>query len=811
MNYIRRATKALSTLERLVNLPLGRDYLVHGIPGLEARNTTSQWRAQNILESIAETRKLLSQATSRYGSRLVSNGLAGGQSLAAAVVNRHPAGFIAEEVASTLQSVAPWLSGKDLFLMPLTLRIYLLITLSDQASKWILGLRTTDNHIKLLLVLESVSSISSETLSSLLIAVDPILEKDPTRAFTSMDAATKARYRYAIRDDALKSGMSDANCSAQALRRSEEAHRRGETSHVGHHLNFEHSTDPMRVRHPARTLAFALMSVALAAITCSWMTISWEAGCLNSSIALGLIFVIAGSVVETLMLATPFLRNRADAFRMGEAAVTKNWATVVPVMLLNEAQVKTLLEVAMANIGSLRSSSCAAYVLLSDFADSSRQDPSASELRLLKMIERFVGQQNAQGFPCILLHRDREFCREESVWRGWERKRGKLVQFSSLVLKKASCFSTRIGPMHAIENAQWAFVLDEDSYVVGSALGEIVRAAIHPLNLPRLSPHHSSVQEGFGIWSTHAQLTEEDPSASMGKLNLAHGSRDFLYEWLGEGRYTGKGLFHIETFHAVTSNRIPENTVLSHDTIEGAVLRCAAASSTACVERSNLDFYSRCARAHRWTRGDWQNIGWWAAQCLRRGDRKEQFLPLTKAWITALSIQLVRIAFDYGLLLLLLGGIVLRGESGLDVIVVASMLLLLPVVAQCILIFRLHYLFSSLAASVPMVVGILLRRLVSVPLRFSIAPYLALIQLDAVARATVRMWQRRRLLEWSPSSSQATGRWRNLHGVIALLALGWLASAFPFGAIDRAGTLVLGLWVVGYLFARARWFSRLVF
>jgi len=45
-----------------------------------------------------------------------------------------------------------------------------------------------------------------------------------------------------------------------------------------------------------------------------------------------------------------------------------------------------------------------------------------------------------------------------------------------------------------------------------------------------------------------------------------------------EGIYTGKGIYDLKVFSEVMDGKIPENTVLSHDLLEGCYLRCGLAS-----------------------------------------------------------------------------------------------------------------------------------------------------------------------------------------------------------------------------------------
>src|SRR6202043_2114089 len=85
---------------------------------------------------------------------------------------------------------------------------------------------------------------------------------------------------------------------------------------------------------------------------------------------------------------------------------------------------------------------------------------------------------------------------------------------------------------------------------------------------------------------------------------------DAYQDLYGEGSYTGKGIYEVDTLHHVVDRRFPKNALLSHDLIEGAYGRAGLASDIEVIEDypSHYSAYNR--RKHRWLRGDWQITGW---------------------------------------------------------------------------------------------------------------------------------------------------------------------------------------------------------
>jgi cyclic beta-1,2-glucan synthetase len=82
-------------------------------------------------------------------------------------------------------------------------------------------------------------------------------------------------------------------------------------------------------------------------------------------------------------------------------------------------------------------------------------------------------------------------------------------------------------------------------------------------------------------------------------------SSDVYQDLFGEGSFTGKGLLHVATLHAVLGGRLPTDQVLSHDLLEGALVRCAVVTDVTLIEPTRARRRRRRAR-HRWARGDWQ-------------------------------------------------------------------------------------------------------------------------------------------------------------------------------------------------------------
>ena len=92
--------------------------------------------------------------------------------------------------------------------------------------------------------------------------------------------------------------------------------------------------------------------------------------------------------------------------------------------------------------------------------------------------------------------------------------------------------------------------------------------------------------------------------------SYANAISDIYQDNFGEGIFTGKGIFDLKLYSKILKIEIPENTVLSHDLLEGNYLRCGLATDILIMDGYPTTFSSFIMRLSRWIRGDWQIIKW---------------------------------------------------------------------------------------------------------------------------------------------------------------------------------------------------------
>jgi cyclic beta-1,2-glucan synthetase len=427
------------------------------------------------------------------------------------------------------------------------------------------------------------------------------------------------------------------------------------------------------------------------------------------------------------------------------------------------------------------------FALLGDFADADAErlpEDTAVVAAARERIRKLNGKYAPAGSSRFyFFQRRRLWNASEGVWMGWERKRGKLVELVELLRGSGSTsYEVVSGDAAIFPHIRYIITLDADTQLpVGSASRMI--AALHlPYNRPRLNESRTRVVEGYGVLqprigisyegAAHSRLTSLW-SGAPGIDPYAFAVSDPYQDGVGEGIFTGKGIFDVDVFAEVLCERIPENRVLSHDLLEGGFLRAGLLSDMELMDEQPATFGAFQKRLHRWVRGDWQLLCWLLPRvCDRRGTYASVDLSVITRWqmIDNLRRSLLPPALYT---LLLLGLTVLPGNAGRWLVLVLATLFL-PLIRQCL---SIRQLLANLR-SVAIIAG-------QAMVLLAVLPFQSVLLLDAIGRTLYRLFvSKRHLLEWV-SSAEVERRNRGgrqpvlfgMKGGYALIALAALAAA----------------------------------
>jgi hypothetical protein len=293
----------------------------------------------------------------------------------------------------------------------------------------------------------------------------------------------------------------------------------------------------------------------------------------------------------------------------------------IPSLLLNEQQVRSLVEnLEVRFLGNHDPN--IHFALLTDLPDSrepAREDSALVSLcsGLIQELNQKYASQNVGLF--LMLHRHRLYNPRELRWMGWERKRGKLLDLNKLLRGEYDSFPVKAGDLSVLRKVRFVITLDSDTELPRGSASRMIGTIAHPLNQAVIDPETNIVVEGYGILQPRVGVSVQSTSCS--RLAAIHaGETGFdiytravsnVYQDLyGEGSFTGKGIYEVDTVHRVLDRRFPRNTLLSHDLIEGAYARAGLVSDIEVIEDYPSHYRAYNRRKHRWLRGDWQIVSW---------------------------------------------------------------------------------------------------------------------------------------------------------------------------------------------------------
>ena len=262
----------------------------------------------------------------------------------------------------------------------------------------------------------------------------------------------------------------------------------------------------------------------------------------------------------------------------------------------------------------------------------------------LEAVKRLNEKYKTDSFPIFhFLYRNRLWNSSEKCYLGWERKRGLLSQFNNFLVNKLLGFNERIDSQKGfrtntianeenVPQIKYIITLDSDTNLVLESASELIGAMAHILNKPVLNKNRDLVIEGHALMQPRVGIDLEASSKSAftkiyaglgGVDSYSNAISDIYQDNFDEGIFTGKGIYDLQIFYDVLNDEIPENTVLSHDLLEGSYLRCALVNDIVLLDGYPSKYNAAMGRNHRWIRGDWQIIRWIGKKIINKNNEKK--------------------------------------------------------------------------------------------------------------------------------------------------------------------------------------------
>ena len=383
------------------------------------------------------------------------------------------------------------------------------------------------------------------------------------------------------------------------------------------------------------------------------------------------------------------------------------------------------------------------FCLLADLPDA-KTPYMPNDNEIVEKANRKIDELNRKyGDRFCIFFRERVFNKSEESFGGWERKRGAVCELASHIANGGKR-EYRGGDF--IRDVKYIITLDSDTNLSVGSVKELLSVALHPINRPRVVDN--KVVSGYGIIqpSVRTELKSAYKTA-FSRLISGSGGADVYsgasfsrkQSLLGVGTFCGKGLIDVHLFNSLVVGKFPEGLILSHDVLEGSVMRTLAATDITLTDSTPANPVSYFRRHHRWMRGDFQNLVFLV------GNRLD---TVSKFGLLAVALRHLSPLFSFLAILL---SCFAKNTNGLYLILLAYSEFLLPFAVNCVSAFfsdapfACVRFFSKACSSLG-------QNALRVFFEITSSCRRAILALDAFALAVIRICTRKRTLEWTTAA-----------------------------------------------------------
>ena len=644
-------------------------------------------------------------------------------------------------------------------------------------------------------------------------AMERVLREDPSGFYARMTFITRDRYRHVVERIARRSDRTEEEVAREAVglaagRDAAVAPR----SHIGYWLIDEGRTvledvagyrpavgeavHRWVVRHPTvvffggLVIATTLTLLTLLALGGPAARVSWPLVVLFGLLPAS---EIAVGVVNQLIVAflPPRILPKLDLARSGIPPELAT-AVVIPTLFGGPDAVAEAVETIEIHFLANREANLH-FAILGDFTDAATETVDGDDAIIAAAVAgvRELNARYATGGVdrFYLFHRPRRWNAKQGVWMGWERKRGKLSDFNRFLRGLApGAFSTIVGDVEAIRRVRYVITLDADTVLPPDSATLLIGAMAHPLNAADYDEDRARVGRGYGILQPRVGVSL--PSAHRSRFAMIHSGHpgvdpyttavsDVYQDLFGEGSFTGKGIYDVDAFEVATRGRFPENTLLSHDLIEGNYARAGLVTDITVYDDYPASYLAFTRRKHRWIRGDWQLLRWLTGRVPGPdGDEPNRLAPLSR-W--KIFDNLRRSTVEIALVAFIVAGWTLFAGSPLRWTLIALAALAVPWVVSLLLAAMRPPLDKSWRAYYAAVGQDAVTSVQQMALAVAFLAHQAWISADAIVRTLWRLAiSRRNLLEWQTAkhTERAIGA-----GRLAVWRQMWPATALTLAII----------------------------
>ena len=643
----------------------------------------------------------------------------------------------------------------------------------------------------------AVSAMDLIYLFEHLSETEQLLHADPSGIYAQMDAASRDLYRKRVKNIA---SICSTNERTVVMRANELAACADDfkKTHIGYYLLNDGNAllcqrlSGRNARERSAKSAFAKyiisISAVIAAICIGLFFACFPLGWVNALI-ITVLFAVPASEISIKLINNRITHSRNKTRILPKLELTDgipyNSAAfvIIPTLLFDEKGASELVNNLESFYLANRSDNLF-FGIVGDFKDGDDavvDGEDAITAHASGKIAELNDKYAKDGNIFYLFCRKRSFNENEGRWMGRERKRGAVCDFVELIKTgNQGDFINLDKHIRELPKIKYIITLDADTKLHQNTAIRLVGAMAHPLNRPYIDSERGIVTQGYGIMQPRVDVDIESANktfftkvfAGQGGIDqYSNAVSDVYQDMFGEGIFTGKGIFDVDAFHA-TLKDIPDNTVLSHDLLEGSYLRCALLSDIAVSDGYPARYASHMSRLHRWARGDWQLLPWLGSD-IASADNKKIRNPLSGLSKWKIADNLRRAALPLFVLITLIVSVFTPSPQ--KYIVLASALAALGVsliTAVAGAIGSGYFNFTNQRSNATIIYG-LKGAFFEFFILLSTLPYHAYLMADAAVRTIYRVKSsHKHMLEWVTA---AEGERRSKNDIFSYCKKMWFA------------------------------------
>lgn len=602
--------------------------------------------------------------------------------------------------------------------------------------------------VNLFTSMKAMNQFKIENLYANISFTEKALMSESANIYDNMYEISKMEYRREIRRNVRRGKLNEYDYVKQLL---EEANE--EEKHIGFYLFKEPN---ISLRSNIYIVSILVASIVLSVVMSSYFG-AWS--------FLFLIIPMIGFLIDLsnqIFLKTIRPKSLFRLKMEGNLKEEHSTMVVIPTIVKDPKKVIEMFE----NLETYYLSNPSPhiyYTLLGD-ASSEKTKKIPMDQKVIETGLKKVAELNAKYGEKVFyfVYRNRFYNESEGCYLGLERKRGALEQFNQLLLGKLSADEkTSFFQCQTFESfnkrIKYVITLDSDTRLLLNTALKLIGTMAHPMNRPVLSEDGRKVVKGYGILqprvSVEVEVTNKSDYAQLfaglGGFDIYSTKHFDLYQDIfDEGIFTGKGIYDLEVFDRVLSNTFPNNLILSHDLLESTYIRCGYISDVELFDGFPSRYLNDAMRHHRWTRGDWQIIGWIKEKVRNKKNEKvENPISLISKWKIMDNIR--RSLMVPSLLIFLIYAYIFPNVNAYFAFLFVLMIITVPIffyiMNQLLYPQRYDPLLKYYLRLVWGIVAMVIKAFIMVAL----LPYETYLYLDAIIRALYRMLiSKKNLLNW---------------------------------------------------------------